>query len=141
VLGLDKRYDEKRYYRNLERQERMKINETIAGKRDKIIKRIIELSQEEAKHDGKRYQTLKSSNSTRKIFKDLDPELISLFPKSFLRRDSEVSIDALKPSQFHSLQKYKKRIMRQATVLSPTKRIGTLEEANIPAPPKSVRNF
>lgn len=56
----------------------------------------------------------------RSVF-DLDPELLALFPHSLGKRGSDFSTDAIRSSQFKSLQKYKGKIMRQATVASPAK--------------------
>ena len=96
-----------KYYKTLQKQELMKINETLEGKREKICKRIIELSKEDAKSDSKKLSLSQYSNS-RKSFMDVDPDILALFPQHFLKRDSELSLESIRSSQFKTFNKFNK---------------------------------
>jgi len=105
------------------------MNDTITNKRHKIVKRIIELSQEDPKYRKQMNGSLSSYGSSQKTTHFLDPELVALFPKSFRKRDSEIVNDILKPNNFKSTKIKRNRLMRQSTVFSPTEKVGILEEA------------
>jgi hypothetical protein len=95
------------------------MNQTIDGKREKLAKRIVELTKEEAKSFDRKNSSLKF-NSRKKSVYEIDPDLLAFFPKSMKYRESEISMtDLSNPMKFNRGPSFNKSFNRQASVINP----------------------
>lgn len=101
------------------------MNYTIESKRNKIIKRILELSEEETKH--KRKHPKYSLRGSQKGI-EIDPELVALFPNYFKNNQSETA-DSVRSSVGASMSTNRRRMLRQSTVNPFSRGMGGFDEA------------
>ncbi|CAI2365262.1 unnamed protein product [Moneuplotes crassus] len=121
----EQKYTEKLYYKKLEKEEYRKMNDTIESKRNKIIKRILELSKEETKYKRKN-QKYNYRGSQKGI--DIDPELLHLFPHYFKNNQSEASTDSISSTMRNSISNSRRRMFRQSTYKPFSKGFGGFDE-------------
>lgn len=136
-LRSTKKYNEKSFFKALGKDERKKINKSVASQQERLFKEILELYKEDPKLEDKKFNFMSFKNSAKLIF-DIDPELRNLAPKSLWKRASNLSglsgfsapksSDVLKPSAFHSFQNVKSAFLRQSTILHSKVKDKTFED-------------
>jgi hypothetical protein len=95
------------------------MNQTIDGKREKLARRIVELTREEAKTFDRKNSSLKFNNRKKSVY-EIDPDLLAYFPKSVKHKENEISMTELvNPMKFIRGPSFNKSFNRQASVVNP----------------------